>query len=147
LKNLRVQGELTEIAKAIRQIENSNYKITITPGFLSGNFDPIDWVAQSDGSGTGGSVNYNPFSRKTYESENSKFSPNGKAVKSNGIDMLAHEIAHARDAVLGSSKEYPLNEYEAVRIQNQVRAVYGLNPRPRYSTLPVPEYDKYIPSP
>jgi RHS repeat-associated protein len=149
LANSRVNGQLTEAALAIRAIENNNNgaktNIEVTSSTDVGDFRTVGPESELNSY-----VTYNPAYKGIMPET---------TVYENGITLLAHEISHARDYALlrsefllerNSVDRMKNSEFEAVRVENQIRSMQKLDLRTVYEfreyyggTQPVPSHDKY----
>lgn len=132
-------GDPTEISKIINVLENNGeYRVVIWPGAYNNQFEGNGSGAY-DGTGTGGTVTYNPAGRVQYYGLTA-------AGASMGYDSLAHELTHAYEAVRGvMPRGFPQREYEPIRVQNQLRAlVPGMILRTTHGRADIDNPLKYI---
>jgi len=149
LANMRTEaGELTEDAQAIRALENNDRGAMVY----------ID-VTNSNNIFGFGTHNPDVFSFDSYITYNPLFyGETDTHAAEEGITILAHELSHARDyAWLRSAYFAEKNkhvqahetEFEAVRVENQIRAILGMELRTVYEfgldggNVDVSEHDKY----
>jgi RHS repeat-associated protein len=134
-----LDGDPTEISKIITGLENNGkYRVVIWPGAYTNQFEGNGSGAY-DGTGTGGTVQYNPAGRVQYYG----LTPAGASM---GYDSLAHELTHAYEAACGvMPRGFPQREYEPIRVQNQLRAmVLGMMLRTTHGTADIDNPKKYI---
>jgi RHS repeat-associated protein len=138
-------GEISEIAKIIRALEAANVLIEIdSEGLEGGGFFATVPENASNGVGTGGKIYAgSPAGGYIYRLRG----PDGLPILSYGIDVLAHELTHAFEALNGDApRTIGVIEYEAIRVQNQVRAIlFPEQPlRTQHGTIDIPDFAKYI---
>lgn len=129
-------GTPTEIAKRIAAIEASGSAAAIY-GTNEKMGNAYAFPILRDGSPTGGYVLINP--REVYQ-----FGGPSKGIYSDPFGTLAHELTHLSDYISSGYSRSIQREFEAVRVENQLRALQGFPLREYYGKTPVPNYDQYV---
>ncbi len=73
-----------------------------------------------------------------------QFGGPSKGIYSDPFGTLAHELTHLSDYISSGYSRSIQREFEAIRVENQLRALQGFPLREYYGKTPVPNYDQYV---
>jgi len=118
----------------IKKLKKSDNVFVITDGGTSNTARPDSWAKAGDGSGAGGTVEYNPDDWIV-----GRFEGGAGEIRNPEIGLL-HELQHASDFDDGVASARRPAEERAVRRENQIRPALGQPYRTTYGGIPVPNY-------
>jgi RHS repeat-associated protein len=143
-------GSETRISQIIKAIESSQFSVDIYaaqhPDFSVHRTQARNPGTPAEPSQTGSIIYFAPD--VVYRTAQGG-GVNGEDIFTNPLTTLAHELTHAyKNLTAGDDGVFTFNdEFEAIRVENQLRSLMGLPIQMRTAGQLIPDYDKYVPRP
>ena len=125
------EGSKPKTVEAMEALENSDKTTTIKVGPEGNSASPDSRSDSQDGTGSEGTIKYNPNKTGTY----------GDGVDRDPESSLAHEAYHTYEYTQGSSGDTrEKREVSAAAAENEHREAKGLPQRQKYGAWDIPQY-------